>query len=175
MHHRIAWQGIVPFLSLALSAHLIHGAREILKNIKSLGLQRQLAFAERTGQRGIPYQITGVKRLLAVTTPAIFLQVGRERNAQRQGVSHVATILKIIGIQFLEIAAVARTMLPLQLSTQVDAQLVFLILEVQTVTQLSSEHIAELGRIIIVSYIKILAAQTVKPQTIIQAEQTGLV
>ena len=31
MHHRIAWQGIVPFLSLALSAHLIHGAREILK------------------------------------------------------------------------------------------------------------------------------------------------
>lgn len=79
MQHRIAWQGVVPFLSLALSAHLIHGAREILKNIKSLCLQRQLAFAERTGQRGVPYQITGVKRLLAVTTPAIFLQVGRER------------------------------------------------------------------------------------------------
>ena len=66
-------------------------------------------------------------------------------------------------------------MLPLHLSTQVDAQLVFLILEVQTVTQLSSEHIAELGRIIIVSYIKILAAQTVKPQTIIQTEQSCLV
>ena len=66
-------------------------------------------------------------------------------------------------------------MLPLHLSTQVDAQLVFLILEVQTVTQLSSEYIAELSRIIIVSYIKILAAQTVKPQTIIQTEQTGLV
>ena len=49
-------------------------------------------------------------------------------------------------------------MLPLHLSTQVDAQLVFLILEVQTVTQLSSEHIAELSRIIIVSNIKILAA-----------------
>ena len=26
MQHRIAWQGIVPFLCLALSAHLIHGA-----------------------------------------------------------------------------------------------------------------------------------------------------
>ena len=49
MHHRIAWQGVVPFLGLALSAHLIYGAREILKNIKGLGLQRQLAFAERTG------------------------------------------------------------------------------------------------------------------------------
>ncbi len=82
MHHRIAWQRIVPFLGLALSAHLIHGARQILKNIKGLRLQRQLAFAERTGQRSVPYQITGVKRLLAVTTPAIFLQVGRERNLQ---------------------------------------------------------------------------------------------
>ena len=80
MHHRIAWQGVVPFLGLALSAHLIHGAREILKNIKSLRLQRQLAFAERTGQRGVPYQITGVKRFLAVTTPTIFLQVGREKS-----------------------------------------------------------------------------------------------
>ena len=49
MHHRIAWQGVVPFLGLALAAHLIHGAREILENIKGLGLQRQLAFAERTG------------------------------------------------------------------------------------------------------------------------------
>ena len=88
MQHRIAWQGVVPFLSLALSAHLIHGAREILKNIKGLCLQRQLAFAERTGQRGVPYQITGVKRLLAVTTPAIFLQVGRERNAQRHACRH---------------------------------------------------------------------------------------
>ena len=49
MHHRIAWQGVVPFLGLALAAHLIHGAREILKNIKGLCLQRQLAFAERMG------------------------------------------------------------------------------------------------------------------------------
>ena len=49
MHHGIAWQGIVPFLGLALSAHLIHGAREILKNIKGLCLQRQLTFAERAG------------------------------------------------------------------------------------------------------------------------------
>ena len=35
MHHGIAWQRIVPFLCLALSAHLIHGAREILKNINA--------------------------------------------------------------------------------------------------------------------------------------------
>ena len=49
MQHRIAWQGVVPFLRLALAAHLIHGAREILENIKGLRLQRQLAFAERTG------------------------------------------------------------------------------------------------------------------------------
>ena len=49
MQHRITWQGVVPFLRLALAAHLIHGAREILENIKGLCLQRQLAFAERTG------------------------------------------------------------------------------------------------------------------------------
>lgn len=66
MQHCIAWQRIVPFL----------------------GLLHQLAFAERTGQRGVPYQITGVKRFLAVTTPAIFLQVGRERDAQRQACRH---------------------------------------------------------------------------------------
>jgi hypothetical protein len=66
-------------------------------------------------------------------------------------------------------------MLPLHLSTQVDAQLVFLVFEVQAVTQLGSEHIAKLSRIIIVSNIKILAAQTVKPQAIIQTEQASLV
>ncbi len=33
MQHRIAWQGIVQFLCLALSAHLIHGARQILSKL----------------------------------------------------------------------------------------------------------------------------------------------
>ena len=78
-----------------------------MQEVETFGCKSESSLAEGACERGVPYEVVGVHRLVAIATTRVLLEVGSQLDAERQLVGKRHAVVVVVGVERLEVVAVA--------------------------------------------------------------------
>ena len=68
VHHHIVWYGVAPYFGASLRINRICCIGQLVQKVETFGCQSETTLAEGAYERGIPHEVVGVHRLVAIAT-----------------------------------------------------------------------------------------------------------
>lgn len=76
--HGVAGQGIYPRFGTPLRIDAVLHVANLPQHVHARELEREVAFEEGLGQRGVPHPVRGVERAVSIATAGVEVHVGAQ-------------------------------------------------------------------------------------------------
>ena len=106
-----------------------------MKDVEAFGCKGELAFAEGACERGIPHEVVGIHRAVAIAAAGVLLEVGGKLNAERQLIGKRHAVVVVVGVKRLEVVTIACRVAPLCIGNESQTQVALLERQLQVVAK----------------------------------------
>ena len=145
-----------------------------MEDVEAFGCKGESALAEGAYKRGIPHEVVGVHRAVAIATTGVLLEVGGKLNAERQLIGKRHAIVVVVGIKRLEVVAIACRVAPLCVGNKSQTQVALLERQLQIVAQYRCVDTAQYGGCVvdvgIVGYVEVGTLGVVERESCLYAK-----
>ena len=135
VHHHIVGYGVAPYFCASLCIHSICGVGQLVEDVEAFGCKGESALAEGAYKRGIPHEVVGIHRAVAIAAAGVLLEVGGKLNAERQLIGKCHAVVVVVGVERLEVVAVACRVAPLCVGYESQTQVALLERQLQIVAK----------------------------------------